>query len=183
MTPFSGTIDAVPGPSPRRSAFPIGENQAYIQYLRRPLSGMGLESVMTTDVVTVDLDDTVMEVAEVFRERDVGSAVVLNADGEVSGIVTDRDLVVFGQEFVETLERTVVNQILSPVVFTVSPDTDTHELTRMMRDEGVRRVPVVEDGDLHGIVTLDDLVVQLADDLSNLATLIQSESPSQLIVD
>jgi CBS domain-containing protein len=144
---------------------------------------MGLESVMTTDVVTVDLDDTVLDVAAVFRERDVGSAVVLNADGEVAGIVTDRDLVVFGQEFVETLERTVVNQILSPVVFTASPDTDTHELARMMREEGVRRVPVVEDGDLRGIVTLDDLVVQLADDLANLATLIRDESPSRLIVD
>ncbi len=138
---------------------------------------------MTTDVVTVDLDDTVIEVAEVFRERDVGSAVVLNADSEVCGIVTDRDLVVFGQEFVETLERTVVNQVLSPVVFTVSPDTDTHELARMMREEGVRRVPVVEDGDLRGIVTLDDLVVVLAEDLENLAALIRSESPSRMVVD
>jgi CBS domain-containing protein len=144
---------------------------------------MGLESMMTRDVVTVDLDDTVLDVAAVFRERDVGSAVVLNADGEVSGIVTDRDLVVFGQEFVETLEGTLVNQILSPVVFTVSPDTDTHDLARMMRDEGVRRVPVVEDGDLRGIVTLDDLVVQLAEDLDNLATLIKAEPPTRMIVD
>ncbi|WP_276260789.1 cyclic nucleotide-binding/CBS domain-containing protein [Haloglomus litoreum] len=144
---------------------------------------MGLESVMTTDVVTVDLDDTVLEVAAVFRERDVGSAVVLNAADEVCGIVTDRDLVVFGQEFVETLERTVVNQILSPVVFTATPDTDTHELARMMRDEGVRRVPVLEEGELRGIVTLDDLVVQLAEDLDNLAALIRAEPPNRVIVD
>ncbi len=138
---------------------------------------------MTTDVVTVDLDDTVLEVAAVFRERDVGSAVVLNAADEVCGIVTDRDLVVFGQEFVETLERTVVNQILSPVVFTATPDTDTHELARMMRDEGVRRVPVLEEGELRGIVTLDDLVVQLAEDLDNLAALIRAEPPNRVIVD
>ncbi|WP_254830089.1 CBS domain-containing protein [Haloglomus salinum] len=144
---------------------------------------MGLESVMTTDVVTVALDDTVLDVAAVFRERDVGSAVVLNADDEIAGIVTDRDLVVFGQEFVETLEQTLVNQVLSPVVFTVSPDTDTHELARMMREEGVRRVPVVEDGDLRGIVTLDDLVVVLAEDLENLAALIRAESPSRMVVD
>ncbi len=138
---------------------------------------------MTTDVVTVALDDTVLDVAAVFRERDVGSAVVLNADDEIAGIVTDRDLVVFGQEFVETLEQTLVNQVLSPVVFTVSPDTDTHELARMMREEGVRRVPVVEDGDLRGIVTLDDLVVVLAEDLENLAALIRAESPSRMVVD
>jgi CBS domain-containing protein len=144
---------------------------------------MGLESVMTTDVVTVALDDTVLDVAAVFRERDVGSAVVLNADDEIAGIVTDRDLVVFGQEFVETLEQTLVNQVLSPVVFTVSPDTDTHELARMMREEGVRRVPVVENGDLRGIVTLDDLVVVLAEDLENLAALIRAESPSRMVVD
>jgi len=138
---------------------------------------------MTTDVVTVALDDTVLDVAAVFRERDVGSAVVLNADDEIAGIVTDRDLVVFGQEFVETLEQTLVNQVLSPVVFTVSPDTDTHELARMMREEGVRRVPVVENGDLRGIVTLDDLVVVLAEDLENLAALIRAESPSRMVVD
>jgi CBS domain-containing protein len=142
---------------------------------------MDLEAVMTTDVVTVELDDTILDVAAIFRERDVGSAVVTNADGEIAGIVTDRDLVVFGQEFVDTLERTVVNQVLSPVVFTVAPETDTLELTERMREAGVRRVPVVEDGELRGIVTLDDLVVQLSRELSNLAAVIETESPSTAV--
>jgi CBS domain-containing protein len=142
---------------------------------------MDLEAVMTTDVVTVELDDTILDVAAIFRERDVGSAVVTNADGEIAGIVTDRDLVVFGQEFVDTLERTVVNQVLSPVVFTVAPETDTLELTERMREAGVRRVPVVDDGELRGIVTLDDLVVQLSRELSNLAAVIETESPSTAV--
>lgn len=141
---------------------------------------MSLEAVYTSSVVTVSLDDSVLDVAAVFREEGVGSAVVTNANGEIAGIVTDRDLVVFGQNFVETLESTAINEVMSPVVITVSPETETRELAAAMREEGIRRVPVVEDGDLVGIVTLDDLICRLADELNDLAAVIESESRGRI---
>lgn len=132
--------------------------------------------------MTVYLEDDLLEVADVLRDEKVGSAVVLDADGGVVGIVTDRDLVVFGRHFADELERTTVNEILSMNVVSVAPDTGIEELTERMREERVRRVPVVADGELRGIVTLDDIVVHLAGELEspelrNLAAVIESESP------
>ena len=146
---------------------------------------MEIADLIREDVVTVYLDDSILDVAGVLREEQVGSAVVLDARDEVIGMVTDRDLVVYGQNFVESLERTRVNDIMATNVFTVGPDVSVSELTERMREECVRRVPVVEDGEVLGIVTLDDIVVALAGELDspelrNLAAVIESESPPRL---
>lgn len=143
---------------------------------------MELSDIVREDVVTVSLDDSLLEVAEVMRQRRVGSAVVLDPAGEVLGVVTDRDLVVYGQGFADALTETAVNEIISLAPVSVGPDTDLLDLTERMREEGVRRVPVVEDGDLVGIVTLDDVVVALAGELespalANLAAVIERASP------
>jgi signal-transduction protein with cAMP-binding, CBS, and nucleotidyltransferase domain len=119
-----------------------------------------------------------------MRNERVGSAVVLDAHEEVLRIVTDRDLVVYGQEFVETLATTTVNEILSKVVFAVDADTNVHDLTEQMREEGVRRVPITENGTVVSIVTLDDIVCHLAaeldsPELANLAAVIEGESPAR----
>ncbi|MEF8782911.1 MAG: CBS domain-containing protein [Haloarculaceae archaeon] len=145
---------------------------------------MDISAIVREDVVTVYMDDTLLDVAEVLRLEGVGSAVVLDPHDEVLGIVTDRDLVVYGQEFAESLEQTTVNQVLSMAVFSVSPDTSLLDLTEQMRESGVRRVPIMDNGDLLGIVTLDDIVVHLATqldspELQNLAAVIESESPSR----
>jgi CBS domain-containing protein len=143
---------------------------------------VNVSDILSEDVVTVYLEDDLLEVADVLRDEKVGSAVVLGADGGVVGIVTDRDLVVFGRHFADELERTTVNEILSMNVVSVAPDTGIQELTKRMREERVRRAPVVADGELRGIVTLDDVVVHLAGELEspelgNLAAVIESESP------
>lgn len=144
---------------------------------------MDISSLVREEVVTVYVDDALLDVAEVLRQEGVGSAVVLDPHDEVLGIVTDRDLVVYGQEFAGSLEQTTVNQVLSMSVFSVSPETSLLDLTEQMRESGVRRIPIVENDELRGIVTLDDIVVHLADqldspELRNLAAVIESESPS-----
>jgi predicted transcriptional regulator len=143
---------------------------------------MEITDIIQEDVVTVYLDDSLLDVADVFRDERVGSAVVLDGNDDPLGVVTDRDLVVYGRAFVESLDRTRVNEILSIPVVSVGPDVTVTELTETMREECVRRVPVVEDGELRGIVTLDDVVVHLAGELDspelrNLAAVIESESP------
>ncbi|MEF8786274.1 MAG: CBS domain-containing protein [Haloarculaceae archaeon] len=145
---------------------------------------MKIQDLVQTDVVTVYLDDSLLDVATVLREEGVGSAVVLDSHDKPLGIVTDRDLVVYGQHFVDDLEDTAVNEVLSLTAFTVNPDTELDELTAQMRDESVRRVPVTDDGELLGIVTLDDIIVHLADrldspELEDMAAVIEAESPSQ----
>jgi CBS domain-containing protein len=143
---------------------------------------MEITELASDEVVTVYLDESILDVAETLRETRVGSAVVLDTNDDVLGVVTDRDLVVYGQQFVDSLARTTVNDILSMGVVSVGPDEEVLELTERMREEGVRRVPVVEDGDVLGIVTLDDVVVGLAEDLEspeleNLAAVVEAEAP------
>jgi predicted transcriptional regulator len=143
---------------------------------------MDISDLIREDVVTVYLDDSILDVAEVLRTERVGSAVVLDSRDEPLGIVTDRDLVVYGQNFVESLAETAINEILSMSVLSVGPDVTVRELTTRMREEGVRRVPVVENGEIRGIVTLDDVLVHLAGqldspELEDLAAVIESESP------
>ncbi|MEF8886849.1 MAG: CBS domain-containing protein [Haloarculaceae archaeon] len=145
---------------------------------------MEITELASDEVVTVYLDESILEVAETLREAQVGSAVVLDTKGDVLGVVTDRDLVVYGQQFVDSLATTTVNDILSMGVVSVGPDEEVLELTELMREEGVRRVPVVEDGDILGIVTLDDVVVGLAEELEspeleNLAAVIEAASPQE----
>jgi CBS domain-containing protein len=137
---------------------------------------MSLGDIVTRDVVTVQIDDTILDAARTLREEGVGSAVVVTADGEPCGVVTDRDLVVYGQNYAERLERTAVNEVMSSDLVSVPLDTDLLDLTARMREECVRRVPVVENGDLVGIVTLDDVIVRLARELGNLADVIEEES-------
>lgn len=143
---------------------------------------MELTELASDEVVTVYLDESILEVAERLREERVGSAVVLDTNDDVLGVVTDRDLVVYGQQFVDSLATTTVNDILSMAVLSVGPDEDVLELTERMREEGVRRVPVVDDGGILGIVTLDDIIVGLAEELEspeleNLAAVIEAGSP------
>lgn len=143
---------------------------------------MSVSEILNDEVITVYVDDSLLDVADVLREERVGSAVVLDAGGGVLGMVTDRDLVVYGRMFADSLENTRVNRILSKGVVSVTPDASISSLTETMREERVRRVPVVEDGELLGIVTLDDVIVYLAQDLDdkrlrNLAAVIESESP------
>lgn len=143
---------------------------------------MSISDIVREDVVTVYLEDSLLDVADVLREEGVGSAIVLDANGGVVGMITDRDLVIHGQHFADSLEETTVNKTLSMDVVSVTPDVGLTTLTETMREESVRRVPVVEEGDLYGIVTLDDVIVHLAEkldnrELQNLAAVIESESP------
>ncbi|MEF8814318.1 MAG: CBS domain-containing protein [Halovenus sp.] len=143
---------------------------------------MSISEIIQEDVVTVDIDDTLLDVADVLHREQVGSAVVLNTKGEIAGVITDRDLVVYGHRYADSLEQTIINEILSMPVVSVTPGVSIEALTETMREERIRRVPVVDDGDLRGIVTLDDVVVYLAGELDNqplrnLAAVIESESP------
>lgn len=145
---------------------------------------MDITDLIQEDIVTVNLDDTLIDVAKVFLNERVGSAVVVDASDEVIGIVTDRDLVVYGQNFVDSLDQTAVNEVLAMSVFSVEPTVSVLELTERMREAGVRRVPVMEDGEIRGIVTLDDIIVHLAEELDspeleNLAAVIEAESPAR----
>jgi CBS domain-containing protein len=122
---------------------------------------MLIREVMTEQVVTAAPERTVREIAELMRERNVGS-VVLMRDQRPVGFVTDRDLalsvIADGRDFGDH----VADHASSPVI-TAAPAMDVEEAAELMVRHGVRRLVIVEGDRLTGIVTLDDLSSRTGD--------------------
>lgn len=123
---------------------------------------MLISEVMTESVVTAPPDSPVRAVAELMRERNVGSVVLVDDDGLPAGFVTDRDLALSvladGRDAGEPAE----GHASAPVV-TATPDMHVEAAAELMVAHGIRRLPVLEGDRLIGIVTLDDLAVRIGD--------------------
>ncbi|WP_255150223.1 CBS domain-containing protein [Halorarius halobius] len=138
---------------------------------------MPVSDVARTDVVTASRAQTAGNLATVMSEEEVGSVVITDERKPV-GIVTDRDLVVEVLEPRRDPKTTTAGDVMTESPATVTATEGVFEATRAMHDNTVRRMPVVDDeGNVAGIVTLDDLLVLLTDELDNLASVIESESP------
>lgn len=137
---------------------------------------MTVKEIAREGVVVTEPDSTVSAAVETMRDENVGSLVVVD-DGNPVGIVTDRDLVldVLGQD--RDPDEVTVGDVMSEGLFTVEAGIGLLDLIGEMGNEGVRRAPVVEDGELVGIVTLDDLIVLLSMELQGIANIIRAESP------
>jgi CBS domain-containing protein len=118
------------------------------------------KDVMTPNPRTVTPGDSLTDVAKTMRDADVGAVVVTESD-VVSGIVTDRDIVVRAiAEGANPAEATVADAVEDRELKTVGPDDSVDDVISLMRDEKVRRIPVVEEGRAVGIISLGDLALE-----------------------
>lgn len=120
---------------------------------------MQLRDIMTARVVTAALDDSVLQVAQLMRDHNVGSVVICDAEGDPAAIITDRDLAVRALAAERPLAELIREHVSRPLV-TGEPEMDLEEAAALMVQHRVRRLPVVEAGTLIGIVTLDDIAVR-----------------------
>lgn len=143
---------------------------------RPQLRPVTVEDIVQTDVVTAEPDTPVATVAAKMAEKDVGSVVVVEDDVPV-GIVTDRSIVLALESDPDVSERTVEEIADEPLV-TGTTDMTVFKAIRRMREDTVRRLPIVdENGALEGIVTLDDVLVVLGTELNNATEIIKEQSP------
>lgn len=118
-----------------------------------------VEEFMTTRLVTMDGNDTLIAAAQEMRDCAIGDVVVTNGD-DVVGIVTDRDITVRAVAENMNPASTRLNEITTRDVITVSQHDDAVAAADLMRTYAVRRLPVVEDGQLIGLVSMGDLAVE-----------------------
>jgi len=111
---------------------------------------------MTKSVVTVNPEATIKEVAELMQKHNVGAIPVVDQSG-LKGIVTDRDLVVRNIASGKDPFSTPVKEIMTSQVTTVTPDEDVQSIAKIMASRQIRRVPVVENQQLIGMVSLGDI--------------------------
>ena len=128
------------------------------------------------DLVTAAPDTPVTELARLMQDETVG-CVIIERNDEPIGIVTDRDIAVKIVGENRDIEGTTARDIMTEDPVTAEADAGLTETLESMRKAGVRRMPIVTDGKLVGIITLDDLVVLLEQEMHDISDVIKAESP------
>jgi CBS domain-containing protein len=115
---------------------------------------MNVREIMTSDVISVSEDSTIENAARILARHRISGLPVLNADGSLTGLVTEYD-------FISKQGHTVAD-IMSRGVISVTEDTDVEEVSHLLTNRRIRRVPVLRGDRLVGIVSRSDLVKQIA---------------------
>jgi len=136
---------------------------------------MKVRDVMTNKIYAALPNAPISEVAKKMKELNVGAIPVCDNQDKPLGIITDRDIVVRG--VVEGLDNSSnASDLMSKGIVSVTPDTHVHEAARLMGENQIRRLPVVENGKIVGIVAIGDLAVrniyenEAGEALSNIST-------------
>jgi CBS domain-containing protein len=117
---------------------------------------MKVKEVMTTKLIVLSPDNTVMDVAKIMQAHNIGAIPVCSED-RIVGIVTDRDIVVRNIANNGDPATTKVKDMMSPDVVTATPEMTGDEAARIMAHYKIRRLPVVDGDKLVGIVAIGDL--------------------------
>jgi len=115
-----------------------------------------VRDAMSARVITLQPHDSVKRAAELMHAHDIGALPIVNEDGALLGIVTDRDIVIrhvrMGKE-----GEVRITEVMTPNPHTIHPDASAREAAKIMSERQVRRLPVVENNRLVGIIAVKDL--------------------------
>lgn len=147
---------------------------------------MSIGEICNRKVVVMQAEETIAGAAKLMRDQHVGSVLIVDEqDGKrvPVGIVTDRDLVVEVIAPGLDPDAITVGDIMMTGFAVVKEETGVFEAIKYMRAKGVRRLPVVDREDkLVGIVTLDDLLILLSEELDALAKLVTREQQNEVTI-
>lgn len=144
---------------------------------------MSVGEICNREVIVIQRSATVVEAAKLMRQYHVGAVIVVEKrDGRQVpvGVVTDRDLVI--EVMATELDENVitVSDIMAQELFTIKESAASYEAIEFMRRKTARRLPVVDEaGELVGILTLDDALQLLSEELLDLAKLVRYEQKKE----
>jgi CBS domain-containing protein len=118
-----------------------------------------ISEVMSRDPKVLDIHSSLAEAARIMRDNNIGFVVVRD-DGDLYGVVTDRDLVVRGLAEDADPSEVTLAKVCSESVVQVDSDDTVDKAIELMRSKAIRRLPVVHEGEVVGVVSLGDLAVQ-----------------------
>lgn len=143
---------------------------------------MSVGRICVREVDLADPDETVWQAAERMHQRAVGTLVILGPDKMPTGIVTDRDLVERVVATGKDPQTTSVEAIMTRNPMTVDEDAAIESALALMRSHRLRRLPVVgHDGQLVGLLSLDDVLMLLAEEFASIGGLLNRESPPSVL--
>jgi CBS domain-containing protein len=118
-----------------------------------------VRDIMTSNPVTLAANTPINNAARAMRDNDIG-VVVVEQNGQLLGLVTDRDIVVRAVASDVNLSSTTLESICSKDVTSVSPEQSDTDAVQLMRQKAIRRLPVVQNGKVVGIISLGDLAIE-----------------------
>ena len=135
---------------------------------------MRVDELCTWNVITIEADASIVEAARQMREHHVGDVIVLPESGDRRpiGVLTDRDITVelVAQDL--PLSGVSVGDVMSRDIVTVEVQDDLSDALEIMEAKAIRRIPVIdEDGEIVGILSIDDVIGVLAEELDKVSTL------------
>ena len=117
---------------------------------------MLVEEVMTRDVITIDSNDTIYDACKLYSEIKVGSLVVMNRD-IIVGIITERDIIERAILQKKSPTKTKIREIMSPNIKTVHALAPIEKAAVIMKENNIKKLPVILNNDIVGIITETDL--------------------------
>jgi len=144
-----------------------------------------VEDVMVEDVVTVEADATVKKAVSIMNKNEIGCLIVVK-HGKAVGIVTERDMLTRVLAESRNPERTRVSEVMSAPLIAAQPEMELEEAARLMFNMKVKKLPVVSNGQLVGLITLTDLArfqPQIMKILKKIHALDQAPKRMQKVVD
>ena len=139
---------------------------------------MSVGAICTREVQTVSHAMSVWDAARTMLEHHVGTLVVLDRDGSPQGMITDRDIVLRCVAREYDPDQLTVTEIMSSPLRTISVEGDVGEALRLMADGEMRRLVVLdEEGDLFGVLTLDDVLGRIVEESQWLGRLLETQVP------
>jgi len=119
---------------------------------------MNARDLMTQPAITCHVNDPLNMAAHRMWDQDCGALPVVNDEGKVTGMITDRDICMAAYTQGRSLDAMLVNSAMATHVVSVGPDQPLEEIEELMAYHQVRRIPVLDaDGKALGVVSIDDL--------------------------
>lgn len=118
---------------------------------------MKVREMMTAPAIRIGAEESVEVAARTLAHYNIGALPVCGSDGRICGVVTDRDLVTRCLAAGRRPGQTSVREVMSGSVVAAQPDMDAAEAAKLMGDRQIRRLPVLQNGKLCGMVSLGDL--------------------------
>ncbi len=118
-----------------------------------------IREVMTANPTAYPATTSIADAARAMRDSDIGD-VLVETNGDLCGIVTDRDIVVRAAAEDRDLSQTNLGDICSRELVTLGPDDSVEDAIRLMRDKALRRLPICDGGQTVGVVSLGDLAIE-----------------------
>lgn len=133
---------------------------------------MLVKEVMSRDVKTVRPTDTVKQAAIAMNENNIGALIVISGTGKIEGIVTERDILTDVVAEGKDSNEVKVEEIMTGELVIITPEKTLEDAADVMTEKRIKKLPVVHEGRLVGIVTATDLVAYEKDLIEKIATLL-----------